>query len=808
MSELDEKICKQMESLVELLTTSGKPTLNPEIMKKFKKFCRISDSYVHHAFELLMKQLSVKHAEVRFSAYQMIDELFTRSHMFRELLLADFDTFLELAAGTEKKKPLPAPKAVAENMKNSVNRSILLWVEKFGHAYRKLMLGFEFLKSIKKIDFDGIQATLDLERRQKEETERKLEECRKEKVDKVSTEYAESELEIQLCLTEVENGLQLLMPGPDDFFIPLKDTGGTSMLSHSTSSVTSTVTSSEETITNNDDISVSIHLTDKDMGIENVKNNTHNISGTDISQENNDSEDDNDDFEEVDTDVNSAFTQEHGLFDRKFALTVELGESGRSLKETEDNRDLIQGVRDQYTLIKTKYLPAVKRWIQVMTENSGKEEKVKQLMEVKSKLEDSVKKCVELEIARSKRNRDADSDSDEDDFEDVPEKEGYEEDIPEHVQMEAAMASSSKASKPKKKRAPKKPKIESKSGKKKLGIKNVQQMARDILESQKLLEDDDLDSAVLKSRDVSSKSRCLMDDASLPFLHQSDRQVKHNIKQSSTSHTSVHKPRIETQSAKGSSQKTEKSETQSSATCSQIETQSNNKLDSDNGDNSTDDGKDRKSSLLEKAPFINFGVDLEHWENPDEIKAPAKNRYEGASRFWVAERDVDDQEAGGSEEVASLTRRSFTYVGQFEPVKWKCRAPMSDGKLCERMDRVKCPFHGKIIGRDKEGVPSNPDDVEHMLSGKMKTDLDETTGNSSEGESTLSRSKGKGKGKAKKKKYPNLTEINESKNNCRSRLEAKIFNRSTLRKVNKALDAETLKKLSNKFSHQFNYSLK
>jgi hypothetical protein len=54
---------------------------------------------------------------------------------------------------------------------------------------------------------------------------------------------------------------------------------------------------------------------------------------------------------------------------------------------------------------------------------------------------------------------------------------------------------------------------------------------------------------------------------------------------------------------------------------------------------------------------------------------------------------------------------------------------------------------------------------------------DETTGNSSEGESTLSRSKGKGKGKAKKKKYPNLTEINESKNNCRSRLEAKIFNR-------------------------------
>ena len=47
----------------------------------------------------------------------------------------------------------------------------------------------------------------------------------------------------------------------------------------------------------------------------------------------------------------------------------------------------------------------------VMTENSGKKEKIKRIMEVKTKLEDAVRKCVELEIARSKRNRDSDSDS-------------------------------------------------------------------------------------------------------------------------------------------------------------------------------------------------------------------------------------------------------------------------------------------------------------------------------------------------------------------------------------------------------------
>ena len=30
----------------------------------------------------------------------------------------------------------------------------------------------------------------------------------------------------------------------------------------------------------------------------------------------------------------------------------------------------------------------------------------------------------------------------------------------------------------------------------------------------------------------------------------------------------------------------------------------------------------QKKGLLEKAPVIPFGVDLEHWENPDKIEAP------------------------------------------------------------------------------------------------------------------------------------------------------------------------------------------
>ena len=55
-----------------------------------------------------------------------------------------------------------------------------------------------------------------------------------------------------------------------------------------------------------------------------------------------------------------------------------------------------------------------------------------------------------------------------------------------------------------------------------------------------------------------------------------------------------------------------------------------------------------------------------------------------------------------------LTANLFS--GKFQPVKWSCRAPLPNGKLCPRMDREKCPFHGTIMARDSMGQPSRPED--------------------------------------------------------------------------------------------------
>lgn len=98
-----------------------------------------------------MAQLSQEHAEIRLSAFQAVDELFTRSHQFRMLVISDFQEFLELTLGTNHEQPLPPPREVAQRLRQAATRAIQGWNEKYGSAYKKLALGFHFLRHSKQV---------------------------------------------------------------------------------------------------------------------------------------------------------------------------------------------------------------------------------------------------------------------------------------------------------------------------------------------------------------------------------------------------------------------------------------------------------------------------------------------------------------------------------------------------------------------------------------------------------------------------------------------------------------------------------
>jgi hypothetical protein len=53
------------------------------------------------------------------------------------------------------------------------------------------------------------------------------------------------------------------------------------------------------------------------------------------------------------------------------------------------------------------------------------------------------------------------------------------------------------------------------------------------------------------------------------------------------------------------------------------------------------------------------------------------------------------------------------------PFAQACRFPLGNGRLCPRRDRIKCPHHGVIVGRDEHGIPDGElPDLEPEKSGR------------------------------------------------------------------------------------------
>lgn len=59
--------------------------------------------------------------------------------------------FLELTVETDSEQPLPPPKEVARKLRSLAIQTVQSWQSSYGMAYKKLALGFHFLKQVKKV---------------------------------------------------------------------------------------------------------------------------------------------------------------------------------------------------------------------------------------------------------------------------------------------------------------------------------------------------------------------------------------------------------------------------------------------------------------------------------------------------------------------------------------------------------------------------------------------------------------------------------------------------------------------------------
>jgi hypothetical protein len=78
---------------------------------------------------------------------------FRRSHFFRELLISNMQHVMELTCETSSDQLLPPPRSVALSLKCMALQCIQDWNREYGDGYKKLQLGYNFLKHCKKAKY-------------------------------------------------------------------------------------------------------------------------------------------------------------------------------------------------------------------------------------------------------------------------------------------------------------------------------------------------------------------------------------------------------------------------------------------------------------------------------------------------------------------------------------------------------------------------------------------------------------------------------------------------------------------------------
>ncbi|XP_041653616.1 UV-stimulated scaffold protein A [Cheilinus undulatus] len=754
----------RLSALVEDLTTSGEPQLNQEKMKEIKKICKVSNDCIDHVYHSLMSQLNQEHAEIRLSAFQIASELFSRSHHFRTLLVDKFQEFLELTIETDSEQPLPPPKEVAKKLRALAIQTVQSWQASYGTAYKKLALGYHFLKQVKKVDFQDAEARTVAERRREEERQRKMARIYKEKVEAASKDMEESQQEIEATLTEMESCMRLLFPEFELTDIQMANS------SPSNSQPANECPSGDEQPCCSKDVKddrkervmkkteeeeigqeknrevgeISRKKGKKDEEREDEKRKDRKEQEEKKEEEEESSEGEEEEEEDEETPDDDSFIRNSGLISHSYSLDLNLS-PGLHIKETEDNEAVVSTVIDLHKLIKTKYLPAVQGWVQVFTKAGAEQQLLRRALDLKNSLEVVLQKHNELQIDYKTRNRkvmrasadgEEEDDDDDDDFDEVPEKEGYEPHIPEHLRAEYGLDPSpststapiSKKPPPKRPAAPPPP----------------------------------------------------------PFSTSSSRRLKRLIEE-------------------------EQDPTCAAATLRLLRQNLPPPTAEPSGSSVPSSSKSGSNQKAVDAPVVPFGLDLYYWgeEQPNAgkiIKSASQHQ------FWV-HAEVNE-ETQNEELLAESKSRYISFPGRFTPVSHYCRAPLGDGKLCQRQDRHKCPFHGPIIPRDQEGRPCREEDrlreeqeqrkkreeQQDWRDPELMRDIEAATG-----EDLGSNRVGK-KRKGKKKKYPNLSDLKQNANTARSRLERKVFNKSTMRRVAQVMSKADSRK-HDKFSNQFNYAL-
>eukprot|EP00041_Stephanoeca_diplocostata_P024420 m.618222 g.618222 ORF g.618222 m.618222 type:complete len:562 (-) comp22527_c1_seq9:66-1751(-) len=327
---------KELAKLVESLVTSGKPVLDKDILKTIKKDCRLYDECIRTVFKTVVVFMDEMHAQIRLGCLRLVEYLYFRSVLFREMMTTDFQTVVRCCIGLDDANdPLPPPKKFAKELRTEALRFVDKAHKKFGSAYKQLDLAHNFLLRVYKADFTRVQEASRAEQLAEDHRRRRLAARHAEKLTLVKAQLAEHRADFASTCTQLLNCARLLVPD-------------ISTLVPDTTQLLTSDTTEQERLSDPADALAALGNLDRD-------------AERDKTLPQHDTEKDKETSSE---DANDANFRALGLPAHELELTISVRKDQRvSVPQSRDNTALVHTVREQLQLVNTRYLPMCKKWI-------------------------------------------------------------------------------------------------------------------------------------------------------------------------------------------------------------------------------------------------------------------------------------------------------------------------------------------------------------------------------------------------------------------------------------------------------------
>jgi hypothetical protein len=110
-------------------------------------------------YSITSNKANIEKKKIRYSSLQLIEQLFERSKLFRELLTEDFPLFIQQVVGIQNTE-LPPPVSVAAKLKQYALALIKNWYIKYGEKYRQIGISFDFLLDNGFMDDNQVSSSL------------------------------------------------------------------------------------------------------------------------------------------------------------------------------------------------------------------------------------------------------------------------------------------------------------------------------------------------------------------------------------------------------------------------------------------------------------------------------------------------------------------------------------------------------------------------------------------------------------------------------------------------------------------------